>query len=743
VRTLHLGLVYIAITWCAQVRDRQLTQGQPAFTQSGTGAAIRTIQSKLADIVSVVDFGADPTGKINATPAFTAAVASNNVSILIPPGIYTLATKWTILYNNVTVHASGATVVCKVPADDCIVFGDLHTYANPVTRSKHITISGLTIVPGVQSAGAAIHVDSEFTTLELLKFSSNPPNYFANGIQVDYDEDFVLRNSPISAGVLRCDAMFCGSLLYNPPESRAAIAYVSDSYLAPNCDGNSLDWGSGNDLRLSSVVIEGYSQFGLRYQTPKFPADARVVINKVHNEAGGCTNPSGNVGKAGYIMVGGILESDLAQLGGTEPQFVVTGAGATRYNYYVQPKGPVGWGGELPIGYVSNGPATINGTHFITLAWPTVPQTTSYNIYRVPVATTGRIVPTTTGNWLVANVPQNGTGTQAFTDNVTIPGSVAPPQPAWAPSLPYWPGSVILSASDPTNAYTNAAYWGPGSSGVFVVASWYLAFPAVNLLSGASDYSGDTMPTSAYTRAGFWNTQANSANLAFLLPLDYFGAKAYAKPLKGIINTYSTSVGPTDIVTFNDSSIGATLGTPSNRPLADASDSAICTDATSALCLRAPSSISSYINALPDGAKWTTRLTAAALTSTVPLRFASGSGYAQVSAGSRYVNGELHLQAAGSDNATVFDPDGGVVIGRQSGRPPVDGLVVSGTTKLGEVLQLGTSTFAKLPTPTAPANGILYCSDCDAPSSVGAACTSRGAKDGAEAHYVRGRWICF
>jgi hypothetical protein len=278
---------------------------------------------------------------------------------------------------------------------------------------------------------------------------------------------------------------------------------------------------------------------------------------------------------------------------------------------------------------------------------------------------------------------------------------------------------------------------------VFVVASWYLAFPAVNLLSGVYDYSGDTAPTSAYTRAGIWNTQANASNSALLLPLDYFGARAYASPRKGIINTYSTGVGPTDIVTFNDSNIAATLGTANNRPLAAAGDSAICTDATNGLCVRAPSSISNYINTLPDGYAWTTRLTSASFTSKVPLRLSIGGKEAGIYVGYKHVNGELYLEPSGSTNPTVFDPNGGVVVGTGSARPPANGLLVGGAAKIGSTLQLGTSTLASLPTPQLPANGIVYCTDCDAPLSEGAACTSTGGKVGAEAHYVRGRWICF
>lgn len=46
------------------------------FIQSGTGAVLRTVQSKLRDQVNVLDFGADPTGVLDATAAFNNAIAA-------------------------------------------------------------------------------------------------------------------------------------------------------------------------------------------------------------------------------------------------------------------------------------------------------------------------------------------------------------------------------------------------------------------------------------------------------------------------------------------------------------------------------------------------------------------------------------------------------------------------------------------------------------------------------------------
>lgn len=56
------------------------------FIQAGTGAILRTVQSKLRDTVSVLDYGADPTGVADSTAAFQAAVNYSNV--YVPTGNY-------------------------------------------------------------------------------------------------------------------------------------------------------------------------------------------------------------------------------------------------------------------------------------------------------------------------------------------------------------------------------------------------------------------------------------------------------------------------------------------------------------------------------------------------------------------------------------------------------------------------------------------------------------------------------
>ena len=67
-----------------------------SFLQAGTGAVTRTVQNKLREVVSVIDFGADLTGATDAYPDIQAAIdyvaGLGGGDVLVPPGDYRIET---------------------------------------------------------------------------------------------------------------------------------------------------------------------------------------------------------------------------------------------------------------------------------------------------------------------------------------------------------------------------------------------------------------------------------------------------------------------------------------------------------------------------------------------------------------------------------------------------------------------------------------------------------------------------
>ena len=83
-----LGTVSAAGVW-------SIPSSNSSFTPAGTGAVTTTVQDKLRQTVSVIDFGADPTGVADSAPAFRNAIKSDR-DIIVPPGTYTLRTTQSI-----------------------------------------------------------------------------------------------------------------------------------------------------------------------------------------------------------------------------------------------------------------------------------------------------------------------------------------------------------------------------------------------------------------------------------------------------------------------------------------------------------------------------------------------------------------------------------------------------------------------------------------------------------------------
>ena len=110
---LHVGALVkftTAVTLSAGVTSSNLVTYQPA----GTGAVATTVQAKLRQTISVIDFGAVGDGTTDDTAAFTSAIAyclANNLCLYVPSvsSFYNIAT-------NITVS-------CKFSAGNYRVFG--------------------------------------------------------------------------------------------------------------------------------------------------------------------------------------------------------------------------------------------------------------------------------------------------------------------------------------------------------------------------------------------------------------------------------------------------------------------------------------------------------------------------------------------------------------------------------------------------------------------------------------------
>jgi hypothetical protein len=97
------------------------------FRRVATGSVARTAQARLAEVVSVLDFGADPTGASSSQAAFDsarafAAAAANSVEIVFPAGTYTYATSPNWAIAGITLRAEGQVKLNFTGAGNAWVF---------------------------------------------------------------------------------------------------------------------------------------------------------------------------------------------------------------------------------------------------------------------------------------------------------------------------------------------------------------------------------------------------------------------------------------------------------------------------------------------------------------------------------------------------------------------------------------------------------------------------------------------
>ena len=111
-----------------------------SFTQSGVGAVSRTAQSKMADLISVLDFGADPTGATDSTADIQACLNAAGLfsTVIFPAGTY-LITSTLVVAQNKNLCIFGFNAILKAGADNI----SLIQYGPNDTRTAVKTVSGL------------------------------------------------------------------------------------------------------------------------------------------------------------------------------------------------------------------------------------------------------------------------------------------------------------------------------------------------------------------------------------------------------------------------------------------------------------------------------------------------------------------------------------------------------------------------------------------------------------------------
>jgi hypothetical protein len=190
------------------------------FTQSGSGAVQRTVDSKLKDTVSVKDFGAVGNGTFDCTSAFQAAVNHSGLTgdaIYVPPGEYVIGS--VTCGNNVTIYGDGPNAsVLKCKANTNATMLD-------AASSSKVQITGLRFdynptqnngapAPGASQSGVAIRHFCNVSNCEfigtvgagIIGYGSDntiSDNYFGNG-PYSVQPNSICVQLLVGAGTIAC-----------------------------------------------------------------------------------------------------------------------------------------------------------------------------------------------------------------------------------------------------------------------------------------------------------------------------------------------------------------------------------------------------------------------------------------------------------------------------------------------------------------------------------------------------------
>ena len=549
---------------------------------------------------------------------------SQSGNIVVPPGEYAIRAPINIQMNNVTINFSGATLDCYVNAS-CIFIG-----TQAASGAQNVTLINPTGKPMVPyGTNAFIEDNGEATRLQNVaaSLSTQLPNSFGTFVQVDDDQAFTLDGMDAIGWGLRCDATFCGSYVTAPgPNSLwAAVGWLKNVNLSLQCNGSAVDWQSGNGLKISDSVIQGWSLFGVRVGDKRGGYGGFISDNVYYEASPSCEpyNPYGNVGLAGLVNQGGevSIPGPASGLSGVFPNWGAP-SGTQMWLYWVVPvSSAYGDAVPLPAGY-----AYTNGSGPITGTFPRVAGASSYKILKIVSDGNSQPYPTGTGNYLLTSVSQSSCGAHScpFTDNgqslSTYSNVALSPYNIYLPLLDFWPGAVIMGQKSDRSSSNYSVFTPLLTADVLGEGAVVSTFPASIIVGQAQTMIPTTVPVTSAAGISAMNTNGSPFPGATVLKAFNSPDDLYAG-YKGRVN-----LGPEGLpgsffpmITLGDSNWAKTWSTPNERPSADVGDLDLGYENTiSTFYVRASSEVRSYIGKLPDGNPQES-LTAASKTINVPV----------------------------------------------------------------------------------------------------------------------------
>src|SRR5580658_118286 len=552
--------------------------------------------------------------------------------VVVPPGEYDVFAPISIRAGGQTVDFAGSILNCYTPNDACLFVGE-HGSSNAY---ENITLLGPRGRP-MMIAGTKpfIEVNAQQTRIFNVTTRVPPPGgSFGSYVQVDDDQSFLLDGLDSTMGNqgVTCNPTYCGAFITAPgPFNRwSAVGWLRHLTLSLQCAGKGVEWLSGNGLRISDSVIQGWSVFAVRVSNQRGGYGGFISDNVYYEASPSCkdASPLGNVGSAGILAEGAHVKlSGLAANGasGVLPNWGAK-SGSHDWLYWVVPiHSEFGEGIPLPAGH-----ALTNGSGNVKGMFPKIAGASSYKILKMDwdQRSVPRPYPEGAGNYLLTTIQQSSCATLTcqFTDNGgTLSAYTNAAEDLsrnlYMPRLDFWPGAIVISPDEDRSTSSYSDFAPPLQADVLGAGAIVSTIPP-GAVTGEADVligTGATPPAAANLEALHTNGTGGTPGATILKAAN--GLQTPENGHKGRLNFghRGQAVGFTPLITLGDSNWGKTWATANHRPAADANDLDLGYEGNiDTFYSRAQNEVREYVGKLPDGNPQE-KLTAVAKTFNVPV----------------------------------------------------------------------------------------------------------------------------
>lgn len=392
-------------------------------------------------------------------------------------------------------------------------------------------------------------------------------------IEVNADQGATIDHNDFEGIPMKCDATWCGAIVYGDAVSNAAIGDVHDNYFSDNQDP--LLWDSGNGLTIKDNVFQNWVHYPWKYR-----GGLLSMTNQGGNYyEGNCNLVNPDFGMTGFSCNTGPQVETSGTRTAYQPGQERNGAGnphrfsstgANVYYYYIV--GHTGTNFTRPL-YI--GDSASDGVTPVVLYWLKFGATT-YDLLRSgPQANDGTTTaPYDTGNWAVTTGVVCAANPCTFTDTFAALSAYTVAQfssNTFTPNIDYWPVPLYLHGS----SGSPSVYVGPADT--FVSGSTVFSTPYDAIFT--SDVGGTENPTGMRVLDLFPVSEGGTSNTvgAMILNPDTGNVSAFSGH-KGRINMPSFSVYLNQAQFYHNNMVyqtydpdsTKTLATPGHQPILNA-----------------------------------------------------------------------------------------------------------------------------------------------------------------------------